>query len=80
MSKSSSPSLGSPDGDDGLTLDKDAKLNRLLHTALEVLVHILLPLPDDLAELGLGLGVVEGVHSTRQVGVSGGGGGSGNHT
>jgi hypothetical protein len=74
MSESSTPSL---DGNYSLTLGEDTKINSLLHTPLKTLVDVLLP--DDLVKVGLGLRVVEGVHSTRQVGVSGGGGGTSNH-
>lgn len=65
------------DNDNGITNGQGLELQSLHDSPLDTLVDILLPV--DLLEIGLGLREQEGVHTTIQMGVAGGGGVSGDH-
>lgn len=64
MAHAATPSL---DADNGVALVDDTELETVVDTPLEAAVDILLPDLD--VEVGLGLGEVEGPHTTVQVGV-----------
>jgi hypothetical protein len=64
VAHTAAPSL---DTDDGVALVDDTKLEAVVDTPLEAAVDILLPDLD--VEVGLGLGEVEGPHTTVKVGV-----------
>jgi len=74
VAQTASPALN---GDDGAAVLQYTQPLGLVHTPLQPLVDILLP--DNIVEVGLLLGVVEGIHATGQVRVAGSSSGAGDH-